>query len=66
MTADCNGSLGVAPAELVGVLRGNPVEYAFRVGLKRTGSAGPVEIQVGGDSDGHHGATVAVRPTVQR
>ncbi|MFD8750503.1 hypothetical protein ACFV0O_05920 [Kitasatospora sp. NPDC059577] len=66
VTPDCNGRLGVAPAELVGVLRGNPVEYTFRVGLKRTGSAAPVEIQVGGDSDGHAGETVAVRPAVRR
>ncbi|MEU9042616.1 MULTISPECIES: hypothetical protein [unclassified Kitasatospora] len=66
VTADCNGRLGVAPAELVGVMTGNPVEYTFRVGLKRTGSAGSVEIRVGGDSDGHSGETVAVRPAVQR
>ncbi|MBV2152942.1 hypothetical protein [Kitasatospora sp. SUK 42] len=66
VTADCNGRLGVAPAQLVGVMQGDPVEYTFRVGLKRTGGAGPVEIQVGGDSDGHSGATVALRPTVQR
>ncbi|MER7584454.1 hypothetical protein [Kitasatospora sp. NPDC097691] len=66
VTADCNGRLGVAPAELVGVMHGSPVEYAFRVGLKRTGNAGPVEIQVGGDSDGHDGATAAVRPAVRR
>ncbi|MFJ8624363.1 hypothetical protein ACIRD3_16160 [Kitasatospora sp. NPDC093550] len=66
VTEDCNGRLGVSPAELVGVMTGNPTEYTFRVGLKRVGGAGAVEIRVGGDSDGHPGETVAVRPVVQR
>ncbi|MFE5580277.1 hypothetical protein [Kitasatospora sp. NPDC056531] len=66
VTPDCNGLLGVAPSQLVGVMKGNPVEYTFRVGLKRTADAGPVEIQVGGDSDGHTGAVTTVRPAVRR
>ncbi|MGW3233761.1 hypothetical protein, partial [Kitasatospora sp. NPDC001095] len=65
VTEDCNGNLGVAPAQLVGVMKGNPVEYTFRVGLKRTGAA-PVRIEVGGASDGHYGAVTTLRPTVQR
>ncbi|MEU1284453.1 hypothetical protein [Kitasatospora sp. NPDC005856] len=64
VTEDCNGNLGVAPSQLVGVMKGNPTEYTFRVGLKRTGAA-PVRIEVGGDSDGHYGALTTLRPTVQ-
>ncbi|MFJ9839164.1 hypothetical protein ACIRYZ_01635 [Kitasatospora sp. NPDC101155] len=66
VTPDCNGQLGVAPSQLVGVMEGNPAEYTFRVGLNRTAAAGPVEIQVGGDSDGHRGAVTTVRPAVRR
>ncbi|MFD5437306.1 hypothetical protein ACFWJ4_34795 [Kitasatospora sp. NPDC127067] len=62
---DCNGRIGVAPAQLTGVMPGNPAEYTFRVGLKRT-VGGPVEIEVGCASDGHYGARTTVRPIVQR
>ncbi|MFF2117858.1 hypothetical protein ACFVXH_11045 [Kitasatospora sp. NPDC058184] len=65
-TEDCNGRIGVAPAQLTGVMTGNPAEYTFRVGLKRTGSTKPVEIEVGGASDGHYGAPTTLRPAVRR
>ncbi|MGW3230386.1 hypothetical protein, partial [Kitasatospora sp. NPDC001095] len=64
VTEDCNGRLGVAPAQLEGVMKGNPVEYTFRVGLKRAPAA-PVGIEVGGASDGHYGAITTLRPTVR-
>ncbi|MFG2919818.1 hypothetical protein ACGF0D_44040 [Kitasatospora sp. NPDC048298] len=64
VTEDCNGRLGVAPAQLDGVMNGNPVTYTFRVGLKRTPTA-PVGIEIGAASDGHYGAVTTLRPTVQ-
>ncbi|MGW3233203.1 hypothetical protein [Kitasatospora sp. NPDC001095] len=64
VTEDCNGRLGVAPAQLDGVMTGNPVEYTFRVGLKRT-AATPVAIEIGGASDGHYSAVTTLRPTVR-
>ncbi|MFJ7910167.1 hypothetical protein [Kitasatospora sp. NPDC096204] len=64
VTEDCNGRLGVAPAQLEGVTKGNPVAYTFRVGLKRAPAA-PVGIEVGGASDGHYGATTTLRPAVR-
>ncbi|MFH9349206.1 hypothetical protein [Kitasatospora sp. NPDC017646] len=63
---DCNGLLGVAPSQLTGVMKGDPTEYTVRVGLKRADTARPVEIAVGGDSDGHYGAVTTVRPAVRR
>ncbi|MFG2918894.1 hypothetical protein ACGF0D_39180 [Kitasatospora sp. NPDC048298] len=64
VTEDCNGRLGVAPAQLEGVMKGNPVAYTFRVGLKRAPAA-PVAIEVGGASDGHYGAVTTLHPTIQ-
>ncbi|MFG2918097.1 hypothetical protein ACGF0D_35080 [Kitasatospora sp. NPDC048298] len=64
MTEDCNGRLGVAPAQLDDVMNGNPVTYTFRVGLKRTPTA-PVGIEVGAASDGHYGTVTTLHPTIQ-
>ncbi|MFG2908991.1 hypothetical protein ACGF13_28455 [Kitasatospora sp. NPDC048286] len=64
VTEDCNGRLGVAPAQLDGMMNGNPITYTFRVGLKRTPTA-PVGIEVGAASDGHYSAATTLHPTIQ-